>query len=130
MIRVWLDGDRLIVAHRYGGCYGVVTVGNTGIDADEELSELPPGAVELVAVDVPPKPGNRPSVVRAAVRAATPADGSTITRGLLIAAVRAACPDAADNTIRAAINDMATDGELERAGYGIYRRDRLCWPDE
>jgi hypothetical protein len=46
-IRVWLHGDRLIVAHRYGGCYGVVTVGNTGIDADEELSELPPGAVEL-----------------------------------------------------------------------------------
>lgn len=44
---VWVDGDRLIVAHRYGGCYGVVTVGNTGIDADEELSELPAGAVEL-----------------------------------------------------------------------------------
>ena len=52
MIRVWLDGDRLIVAHRYGGCYGVVTVGNTGVDADEELSELPPGAVELtVSID-------------------------------------------------------------------------------
>jgi hypothetical protein len=48
-MKVWLDGERLIIAHRYGGCYGVVTVGNTGIDADEELSELPPGAVELEA---------------------------------------------------------------------------------
>jgi hypothetical protein len=46
-MKIWLDGERLIIAHRYGGCYGVVTVGNTGIDADEELSELPPGAVEL-----------------------------------------------------------------------------------
>jgi hypothetical protein len=47
-MRVWLDGERLIIAQRYGGCYDVVELGNTGADVTEELSELPPGAVELV----------------------------------------------------------------------------------
>lgn len=50
-IRVWLDGDRLIVAHRYGCCYDVIEIGNTGADVTRELSELPPGAREMVAGD-------------------------------------------------------------------------------
>jgi hypothetical protein len=51
MIRTWIDGDRLIVAHRYGGCYDVIEVGNTGADVTGELSELPPGARELAEDD-------------------------------------------------------------------------------
>lgn len=47
MIRVWVDGERLIIAHRYGGCYDVVEVGNTGADVTEELSQLPPDAVDV-----------------------------------------------------------------------------------
>lgn len=47
-MRVWLDGERLIIAHRYGGCYDVIELGNTGADVTEELSALPPSAVKLV----------------------------------------------------------------------------------
>jgi hypothetical protein len=47
-MRVWLKGERLIIAHRYGGCYDVVELGDTGADVTNELSELPPGAVELI----------------------------------------------------------------------------------
>lgn len=47
-MQVWLDGERLIIAHRSGGCFDVVELGNTGADITEELSELPPGAVMVV----------------------------------------------------------------------------------
>lgn len=50
-VDVWLDGDRLIVKHLYGGCYDVVEIDNMGAVVEEELSELPKGAVRLVPED-------------------------------------------------------------------------------
>lgn len=67
-------------------------------------------------------PGNRPSPVKAAVFAVTPAAGGAITRRTLIAAVKIALPDTPRSTIAAAIQGMATDRVLERVGRGRYRR--------
>jgi hypothetical protein len=44
--RVWSSSGNLIVAHRYGGCYDVVQIGDTGCDVVEEISTLPEDAVE------------------------------------------------------------------------------------
>lgn len=55
-VDVWLDrssveGDRLVVKHRYGGCYDVVELDDMGAIVEGELSQLPEGAVRLVPED-------------------------------------------------------------------------------
>lgn len=52
--RVWRHEGNLIIAQRYGGCYDVVHIGNTGADLGWEISTLPPDAVELRPVSASP----------------------------------------------------------------------------
>lgn len=66
----------------------------------------------------------RTSLVRGAVLAALPEDGSPISRGALMTKVRAECADVADGTISAWIHDLAADArsDVVRVGYGVYKR--------
>lgn len=47
--RVWRHRQTLIVEQRYGGCFDVIELGAVGVDVIEEISRLPPNAVELTA---------------------------------------------------------------------------------
>jgi hypothetical protein len=62
------------------------------------------------------------SPVKAAIRAAMPADGSPISTAEARVLVQDACPTVAAATIPVTLVDMATDGELVRVERGLYRR--------
>lgn len=66
----------------------------------------------------------RTSPVPAAILAALPPDGSTITRADLLADVRQACP-VSDVTISVHLHEMANSPlvGVARVGYGLYQAD-------
>lgn len=44
----WSEAENgVVIAHRYGGCYSLVQMVNSGVECDEELSSLPDDAVAL-----------------------------------------------------------------------------------